>query len=132
MPWHLFLLNVCSLTNLVVVTKIIAVFLFAGKLACPFVKENEQFSNKSQLELEVKCLDNGDYAPLQCFTKNKTCNCVLPDGTQITQPSIRRKYCKCTLEKYNVEMKLNVNGSPIDRKNYFGGGTNKIFLLRRQ
>lgn len=83
--------------------------------ACEKQKEKEA-TNTSPLKLDVKCLPNGDYAPLQCFPNNKFCYCSLPDGTQITQPSRNRKFCKCDLEKYQVDKKLNVNGRPIDRK----------------
>lgn len=68
------------------------------------------------MKLDVKCTENGDYAPLQCFPGNKFCYCALPDGTQVTQPSRNRKFCACDLLKYDADKKLNINGRPIDRK----------------
>lgn len=83
--------------------------------ACELQKKKEA-TNTSPLKLDVKCLPNGDYAPLQCFPSTKFCYCASSDGNQITSPSRNRKFCKCDLEKAAAEKKLNVNGRPIDRK----------------
>lgn len=100
-----------SLSN----TSLGLILLLAAKTACQLQQEKEK-TNESPMKLDVKCLPNGDYAPLQCFPGNKFCYCALPDGSQISQPSRNRKFCKCTLEKHEEEKKLNVNGRPIDRK----------------
>lgn len=83
---------------------------------CEKQKKKEAF-NTSPLKLDVKCLPNGDYAPLQCFPGSKMCYCASPDGNQITQPSKNRKFCACELKKNEVTKKLNVNGRPIDPPN---------------
>ncbi|KAI2795851.1 hypothetical protein RDWZM_009717 [Blomia tropicalis] len=84
-----------------------------AQTACQKQKEKEA-TNNSPLKLDVKCTENGDYAPLQCFPGNKFCYCALPDGTQVTQPSRNRKFCACDLLKYDADKKLNINGRPID------------------
>jgi len=84
-----------------------------AKSACEEHKEREA-KNTAPTKLDVKCLPNGDYAPLQCFPGNKFCYCATPDGDQVTSPSRNRKFCSCDLAKHKVEKTLNKNGRPID------------------
>ena len=87
-----------------------------SKSECQLQKEKEDKKENTPLKLDVRCLENGDYAPLQCFPESKFCYCATPDGTQITQPSRNRKFCKCDLQKHEAEKGLSRNGRPIDRK----------------
>ncbi|KAH9394300.1 Nidogen-2 [Tyrophagus putrescentiae] len=84
-----------------------------AKSACEEHKDREA-KNTGPMKLDVKCLPNGDYAPLQCFPGNKFCYCASPSGDQVTSPSRNRKFCSCDLKKYEVDKKLNKNGRPID------------------
>ena len=86
------------------------------KTECQLQKEKEDKKTNTPLKLDVRCTETGEYAPLQCFPESKFCYCAAPDGTQITQPSRNRKFCKCDLQKHEAEKKLSVNGRPIDRK----------------
>ncbi|KAH9419041.1 hypothetical protein DERP_011136 [Dermatophagoides pteronyssinus] len=85
-----------------------------SKSECQLQKEKEDKKENTPLKLDVRCLENGDYAPLQCFPESKFCYCATPDGTQITQPSRNRKFCKCDLQKHEAEKGLSRNGRPID------------------
>lgn len=97
------------------ITIAVVATLASAESECEKQKKKEA-TNTSPLKLDVKCLPNGDYAPLQCFPSTKFCYCATPDGNQITQPSRNRKFCSCDLKKHEVTKKLSVNGRPIDRK----------------
>lgn len=88
---------------------------FIAKTECQLQKEKEDKKTNTPLKLDVHCTETGDYAPLQCFPENKFCYCATADGTQITQPSRNRKFCKCDLQKHEAMKKLSVNGRPIER-----------------
>lgn len=102
--------------NFQIVKYIFILYIRSAKTECQLQKEKEDKKTNTPLKLDVHCTDSGEYAPLQCFPENKFCYCATADGTQITQPSRNRKFCKCDLQKHEAMKKLSVNGRPIERK----------------
>lgn len=64
-------------------------------------QEHREKAEKSTAPLKVVpiCEPNGDYAGLQCHSEGKFCSCWRKDGTLITQPSTKIKFCQCLREK---------------------------------
>nr|AFP57557.1 hypothetical protein [Latrodectus hesperus] len=76
----------------------------AGALAatdCQEHRERELKSN-SKVKLIPKCTEEGDYEALQCFEGSPFCMCWRPDGSHITDPSLKLKTCSCIAHRDRV------------------------------
>ncbi|KAF8771979.1 U24-ctenitoxin-Pn1a-like [Argiope bruennichi] len=84
---------------------LVATCCVAGALAlteCQAVREKELKSN-SQVKLVPRCTEEGEYEAKQCFEGSPFCMCWRPDGSHITEPSLKIKSCSCIVHRDQVQ-----------------------------
>ncbi|GIX81182.1 u24-ctenitoxin-Pn1a [Caerostris extrusa] len=69
-----------------------------AKTDCEEHRERELKSD-TKVKLVPKCDKNGEYEALQCFQGSPFCMCWRPDGSHITDPSMKIKTCACHVHK---------------------------------
>ncbi|KAG8181839.1 hypothetical protein JTE90_003986 [Oedothorax gibbosus] len=88
-----------SIACLLFVAALVATAMAASE--CEEHRERELKSN-SKVKLVPKCTQNGEYDALQCFEGSPFCMCWRPDGSHITEPSLKLKSCACIAHKDRV------------------------------
>ncbi|GFY77240.1 uncharacterized protein TNIN_114011 [Trichonephila inaurata madagascariensis] len=65
-------------------------------------EREKALKSKTNVKIIPKCNEEGEYEAKQCFEGSPFCMCWRPDGTHITEPSLKIKSCACIVSRDKV------------------------------